>query len=143
MTLIEVMLALLIFSVGILAVAAMQITGIKCHRIARAASQDAFAVSGQLELLSVMPFHHDWLTDCDGNYRPVRPDHGPLHRCSEPVTIAWEVGAALPVHNAKRIAVMAHRSQPGTHRRALTYECIKAKSYETRLLLGSKNVTGR
>jgi hypothetical protein len=143
MTLIEVMLALLIFSVGILAVAAMQITSIKCHRIARDASQDAFAVSEQLELLSVMPFHHDWLTDCDGSYRTVQPDHGPFHRYNEPATIAWEVGAALPVRNAKRIAAIARRSQPGINRRALIYESIKAESYETRLLLGSKNPTRR
>lgn len=143
MTLIEVMLALSIFSVGVLAVAGMQITSIKCHRIARAATQDAFAVSGQLELLSVMPFNHDWLTDCDGSYRKVQPDHGPYHRDSEPVAIGWEVGAALPEQNAKRIAVIARRSQPGTNHRALIYEYIKAESYETRLLLGSQNPGGR
>ncbi len=142
MTLIEVMLALLIFSVGILAVAAMQIAGIHCHRNARTATRDAFAVSGKLELLSVMPFQHDWLSDSDGGYRRIIPDHGPFKRYSEPATIAWEIGAELPVPNAKRIAVTAHRVQPDHTDRELTYECIKAGSYETRLLLRDTDQTG-
>lgn len=143
MTLIEVMLALLIFSVGILAIAVMQITSIKCHQNARTATWDAFAVSGQMELLSVMPFHHEWLADRDGVYRHRTPDHGPFHRCDEPATIAWEVGAALPVPEAKRIAVTVNRSHPGPADRELTYECVKAGSYETRLLLRYKDQTGR
>lgn len=143
MTLIEVMLALLIFSAGILAVAAMQITSIKCHRNARTVTLDTFAVSGQLELLSVMPFHHDWLADRNGGYRQLRPDHGPFQCCSEPATIAWEIGASLPVSGAKRIAVTAHSIQPGSTDRELTYECVKAGSYETRLLLRYKNQTER
>jgi prepilin-type N-terminal cleavage/methylation domain-containing protein len=143
MTLIEVMLALLIFSVGILGVAAMQITSIKCHRSARAITRDAFAASGQLELLSVMPFHHDWLVDRDGGYRQLMPDHGPFRRANERATIAWEVGAALPVPDAKRIAVTAYRSLSGSSERKLTYECVKAESYETRLLLRYRDQTGR
>lgn len=143
MTLIEVMLALLIFSVGILAVAAMQITSIKCYQRARTATRDAFAVSEQLELLSIMPFHHEWLADRNGGYRQLKPDHGPFQRRSEPATIAWEIGASLPVPDAKRIAVTAHSIQPGSTERKLTYECVKAGSYETRLLLRYKDQTKR
>lgn len=143
MTLIEVMLALLVFSVGILAVAAMQITSIKCQHRARAATRDAFAVSGQLELLSVMPFHHDWLADRNGGYRQLTPDHGPFQHRSEPAIIAWEIGASLPVPDAKRIAVTAHSIHPGPTDRELTYECVKAGSYETRLLLRYNDQTNR
>ena len=141
MTLIEVMLALLIFSVGILAVAAMQIAGIHCHRNARTATRDAFAVSGTLELLSVMPFQHDWLSDRDGGYRRIIPDHGPFKHSIESTTIAWEIGAEQPVPDAKRIAVTAHRIQPDHTDRELTYEFVKAGFYETRLLLRQKDQT--
>jgi hypothetical protein len=143
MTLIEEMLAQLIFTVGILAVAAMQITSFNCHRNARTATRDAFSASGQLELLSVMPFHHDWLADRNGGYRQMMPDHGPFQHDREPATVAWEIGAALPVPDAKRIAVTVHRTQPGSTDRELTYECIKAGFYETRLLLKYKNQTDR
>jgi hypothetical protein len=143
MTLIEVMLALLIFSVGILAVAAMQITSIKCHHKAHIATRDAFAVSGQLELLSVIPFHHDWLADRNGVYRQLKPDHGPFQRCNEPAAIGWEIGTSLPVPDAKRIAVTVQSIRPGSSRRELTYEFIKAGSYETRLLLRHKDKTKR
>jgi type IV pilus assembly protein PilV len=143
MTLIEVMLALLIFSVGILAVAVMQITSIKCHHRARTATRDAFAVSGQLELLSVMPFHHDWLADRNGDYQQLEPDHGPFQHRDEPVTIAWEIGNSLLVPDAKRIAVTVHSIQFGPIDRELTYECVKAGFYETRLLLRYKDQTER
>jgi hypothetical protein len=143
MTLIEVMLALLIFSAGILAIIAMQIAGINCHRKARTATRDAFAASGQLELLSVMPFHHDWLIDRNRGYRLLKPDHGPFKRRSEPATIAWEIGASLPVPHAKRIAVTARSIQSGSIDRKLTYECVKAGFYETRLLLRYRDQTGR
>lgn len=143
MTLIEVMLALLIFSVGILAVAKMQITSIKCHHRARTATRDVFEVSGQLELLSVMPFHHAWLADRNGGYRQLKPDHGPFQRSNEPAAIAWEIGASLPVPDAKRIAVTVYSIQPGPTDRELTYECVKAGSYETRLLLRYSDQTGR
>jgi hypothetical protein len=143
MTLIEVMLALLIFSVGILAVAAMQISSIKCHHRARIATRDAFAVSGQLELLSIMPFHHDWLTDRNGGYRQLEPDHGPFQHCNEPATIAWDIGTSLPVSDAKRIAVTVRSIRPGPIDRELTYECVKAGFYETRLLLRYKDQTER
>lgn len=143
MTLIEVMLALLIFAVGILGVAAMQITSIKCHHRARTATRDTFAVSGQLELLSVMPFHHDWLADRNDGYRQLTPDHGPFQLANEPATIAWEVGTSLPVPDAKRIAVTVNSIQFGPTDRKLTYECVKAGSYETRLLLRYKDQTQR
>jgi type IV pilus assembly protein PilV len=143
MTLIEVMLALLIFSMGILAVASMQITSMKCQNNARTVTWDAFAVSGQLELLSVIPFHHDWLADRNGGYRPLEPDHGPFQRCREPATLAWEIGGSLPVPDAKRVAVTARTIRPGPDDRELTYESIKAGSYETRLLLRYKDQTGR
>jgi type IV pilus assembly protein PilV len=143
MTLIEVMLALLIFSVGILAVASMQVTSINCHRAARTATRDAFAVSGQLELLSVMPFHHHWLADQNGGQRLLTPDHGPFQRCSEPATIAWEIGALPLVPDAKRIAVTGRTIQPDPSDREVTYEFVKAGSYETRLLLRYKDQTGR
>jgi hypothetical protein len=143
MTLIEVMLALLIFSMGMLAVASMQITSINCHRDALRTTRDAFAVSGQVELLFLMPFHHQWLTDRNDGQRPLTPDYGPFQRYGEPATLAWEIGPLLPVPDAKRIAVTGRTIQTDPTDRELTYESIKAGSYETSLLLRYKDQTGR
>ena len=130
MTLIEVMLALLLFSVGILAVASLQVTGFRITQLARTSMVDTFAVSEQLELLYAMPSKHAWLMDSDDGYRPQQPDHGPFYLYRSPASIEWEVGTALPVPNAKRISVTLHRTQSRGHSRKLTYDSLKAEPYE-------------
>jgi type IV pilus assembly protein PilV len=130
MALIEVMLALLLFSVGILAVASLQVTGFRITQLARTSMIDTFAVSEQLELLYAMPSEHAWLIDSDDGYQPHKPDHGPFYLYHSPASIEWEVGAALPVPNAKRIAVTLHRAHSGGHSRKLTYNSLKTEPYE-------------
>ena len=142
LTLIEVMLALLLFSVGILAVASMQITSMNSHRLARVSSWDTFAVSSQLELLAAMPSTHAWLSVPEDDSRILRPNHAfiPLHHGS--TGMEWEIDATLSLRNAKRIAVSLHRPQQPGGRRYLTFEVIRAGSYETGRLIRQKFVDG-
>jgi type IV pilus assembly protein PilV len=66
-TLIEVMIALTIFSVGLLAVYSMQISSIKGNSLARASTENMNAAVAKVEQLMSLPYEHDLLVDADAD----------------------------------------------------------------------------
>jgi prepilin-type N-terminal cleavage/methylation domain-containing protein len=112
-TLIEVLMAMAIFSVGILAVGAMQINSANSNTGARIHTEEYTWVVDRIERLTALGYDDAILAA--GNRSVVQG----------PYTISWTVVDDSPVAGAKRIAVTA----TGSHHRArpVTIDFIKAR----------------
>ena len=66
-TLIEVMIALTIFSIGLLAVYSMQLSSIKGNTLARASTENVNAAAAKAEYLMSLPYDHADLSDADAD----------------------------------------------------------------------------
>jgi len=119
-TLIEVLLAMAIFSIGILAVGAMQIHSANSNTGARIHTEEYTWVVDQIERLTALGYD-------DGDLDPTDPaDPTDFHSLVQgPYTVSWTVLDDTPVAGAKRIAVTV----TGAHQRArpITIEFIKAR----------------
>lgn len=79
-SLIEVMIAILVLSFGLLGVAAMQVTSIKVNRIANKITNASTVLQDRVETLMSLPFNHADLTDvtdvglCEQHVDPDPPD---------------------------------------------------------------------
>jgi type IV pilus assembly protein PilV len=103
-TLIEVLIAITIFAVGLLAVAAMQTSAIKMNSTAGKLTNLSTWGMDKIEELSALPYTNPWLqtagnppgTDTDGNtHQEVSGDY----------TISWTVIDDNPVTRTKNITV--------------------------------------
>ena len=112
-TLIEVLMAMAIFSIGILAVGAMQITSTNSNASARIHTEEYTWVVDQIERLTGLDYDHG---DLDAGDHAVDQD---------PYTVSWTVVDDIPVDGAKMITVEAD----GSHRlaRPITIDFIKAR----------------
>ena len=112
-TLIEVLIAMAIFSVGMLAVGAMQITSTNTNASARIHTEEYTWVVDQIERLTALDYDLGDLT---------AGDHSVVQG---PYTVSWTVVDDTPVAGAKRITVTAD----GPHRRArpISIDFIKAR----------------
>ena len=126
LTLIEVMMALMIFSMGILAVASMQSHGIRCTASARQRLHDTIALVGQLELLMALGYDHALLVDGDTGFSPDHPDHGPVDIVRSGATLEWEVADNVPVAGAKHIQVTMRPAGSDRAAGGLSFHCLKA-----------------
>ena len=100
-TLIEVLIAIGIFSIGILAVASMQLRSINLNSSAQMQSQATTLAVECLERLKMLPYDH---TDLDEGSNPHQNQLGGY-------TIVWEVTEALDLPT-KRITVTVNNSNP-------------------------------
>lgn len=112
-SLIEVLIAMAIFSVGILAVGAMQINSTNTNTGARIHTEMSTWVVDQIERLTALDYDD---TDLDAGDHEV--DQGPF-------SVAWTVADDSPVAGVKRIVVTASGSQPRA--RTITIEFLKAR----------------
>ena len=112
-TLIEVLIAMAIFSLGMLAVGTLQITSTNSNASARIHTEEYTWVVDQIERLTGLDYEH---TELDAGDHSVDQD---------PYTVSWTVVDDTPVDGAKRITVTAD----GPHRRArpITIDFIKAR----------------
>lgn len=128
-TLVEVMIALLIFSVGVLAVASMQGVGMAGISNAQRGIYNSVAAAGHLEQVLSLPFDDPLLADADGGFLPETPDHGPFLLADGRSTIEWEVAEDFPVAGAKRIRVTVRRAGAGGTVGAFSYEYLRSADY--------------
>ena len=113
-TLVEVLMAMAIFSIGILAVGTMQINSANSNTGARIHTEEYTWVVGQIERLTALDYSADELSQDD-----------PHSVARGPYTVSWTVVDDSPVEGAKRITVTA----TGLHARArpIAIEFIKAR----------------
>ncbi len=112
-TLIEVLIAMAIFSIGILAVGTLQITSTNSNASARIHTEEYTWVVDRIERMTALDYDDTDLT---------AGDHSVVQG---PYTVSWTVVDDTPVAGAKSIAVTAD----GAHRRArpITIDFIKAR----------------
>ncbi len=129
-TLIEVLMAMAIFSIGILGVAAMQIASVKGNASARGVTDIATWASDRVEDLTALPYDDNLLspgvhsiaagnlsmaTDgIDNNFNGVIDvDAGGE---TGPVTIEWTVVPDSPVNNAKTVTITVRHNAPSVNK---------------------------
>ena len=112
-TLLEVLIAFAIFSIGILSVGVLQINSTNSNTGARIHTEESTWVMDQIERMTALAYDDPVLDP--GTQSVVRGDY----------TISWTVVEDSPVAGCKRIAVTAS----GSHRRArpITVDFIRAR----------------
>ncbi len=102
---IEVLIALTIFAVGILAVGTMQLSAIQVNSTANRMTQRGTYAQNKIEELIVLPYASPWL-EVAGN--PPNPDSaGNPHEetITDGFTVSWTITDDTPVPNVKLIEV--------------------------------------
>lgn len=94
-TLIEVLIAITIFAVGLLAVAALQTSAVKMNSTAGKLTHLSTLAMDQIEKLSTLPYSS---ADLD-------PDDNPHQEIMGDYTVSWNVTDDNPVENVKNITV--------------------------------------
>ena len=125
-TLIEVLIALAIFAVGILAVAASQVTVIQGNATARFSNDASVLAQAQLESLIALPLNPAGIlpAELDSTNNGTRAVQDPTGR----YTIDWTVSNLHnPVDNAVEINLSVTWRERGTQRR-VAYRFIKTAS---------------
>ena len=130
LTLIETMLALLVFSVGILAAASMQITCLQSNIRAKSASKGSQAASTLIEKMQMLPFEDSLLADIDGDYDLQNPDFGPVLSDDASTILEWEIQDGSPAPGLKRITVTARWNIPRGQMVDIRYNLVRAKDYQ-------------
>ena len=109
-TLIEVMVAMVVFAVGILAAASMQTTAVGGNSVAYDITNTVTVASNQLEYLAALPWDHDDLVDttADGatgleDNTAASADH---NRVEGDFTIYWNIADNSPMANMKTVRVI-------------------------------------
>ncbi|MGA9262288.1 MAG: hypothetical protein WBV95_09965, partial [Desulfobacterales bacterium] len=96
--LIEVLMAMVIFTVGILALTGLQITTISSNAEARMQTEATAIGARVVERLRSLPFDHDDLV-------PKVHPHSLPASVSRPYTVVWTVRADTPVNGTKTVRV--------------------------------------
>jgi len=112
-TLIEVLIAMAIFSLGMLAVGTLQITSTNSNASARIHTEEYTWVVDRIEQLTGLDYDHG---DLDPGDHTVDRD---------PYTVSWTVVDDTPVDGAKLITVEADGSHPRA--RPITIVFIRAR----------------
>jgi type IV pilus assembly protein PilV len=105
-TLIEVLIALTIFAVGLLAIAAMQTSAIQMNSTGNRITELSTLGIDQLENLMSLPYADPWLEQA-GNY-PNNDSAGNTHQLTTGAyTVRWNVVDNVPTTKTKTITLTA------------------------------------
>jgi prepilin-type N-terminal cleavage/methylation domain-containing protein len=128
-TLLEVVIALLIFTIGLLAVAHMQVVSRYCINKAKKGLINDIAAANELERLLALAYEAPQLADLDDGYHPEKADHGPFDIAQTRSTIEWEVDDDYPAAHTKRITVTVRSVHRSGRPQIFSYDYIKSKDY--------------
>lgn len=127
MTLLETLIALMIFSIGILGVGTMLMKGIVNNTKARRVSFESLTIAERLETVLSLPYNDPLLVDQDNGFEPTKPDYGPETIPTIQSTIEWEIDDNFPALNTKRISITLRFVDHAGLETHYTYEYIKSK----------------
>ena len=137
-TLIEIMIALAIFSVGILAVAGMQIASVRGNAVARGTTEKVSWAADRLEELMALDYNHADLvagehSETAGSFTRItdgidNDGDGQIDEAGETgfITIEWNVQDDTPLADTKTIAVTVTRTTVLGGQREVTLSSTKA-----------------
>lgn len=131
-SLLEVLIAVSVFAVGVLALAQMQIVSMSGNTTARRITGAATLAQGKLEELKALPFSHADLTDKDASGDAGFGTAGlddedasadgsvtGVEMMGQEFDVFWNVAADSPVSDCKTVRVIVRRNQPATKRLSL------------------------
>ena len=137
-TLIEILIAMAVFAIGILAVFSMQMTSTSSNAVARGLTENYTAAMDKVEELLTLPYDdadldpdpgvqpHTAATDADGIDNDV---DGQIDEVGESgyITLSWEVWENI-VHNQniKSVRVTVSSSANGGNQREINFDFYKA-----------------
>ena len=133
-TLIEVMIAVTVFAIGILAVGLMQIRAVKGNSSASGLTEATTAAQNQMEQLMALNYNDLMLSDTDGDgtgglndVPPAAADASDVYIGSIGITynIFWNIAVNSPVSNTKQIRVIVQWTQNGSAR-TVTLNLVKS-----------------
>ena len=137
-TLIEVLIAIALLTIGILGAAAMQIASLEGNSNAIRITQASTWAENRLEILMARPYAHADLADLSNtgvnagvtglnntNVAGSLADGGPV--VSDGFTIYWNVAENTPLTDTKTIRVLVVRTDKGRVK-TLAVDYLKAKS---------------
>jgi hypothetical protein len=127
MSLLEVVIALLIFTIGLLGVASMQLTGMRTSARAGQGAWDGTIASSRIEEMLSWSYDDPRMADPDDGFQPRLPDHGPYPIGHPAVTIEWEVDDGRPRTNMKSVQVTVRRQRGDGETMVQTYRYLKPK----------------
>jgi len=116
-TLLEVIIALFIFSIGLLAVASMQMTAIKGNYFSGTLTEATSWAADQMETLMSLPYTDPDLT---------AGDHPDVSDPDDIYTITWSVADDATTNNTKTINITVAWADKGSQRSLILYG-IKAR----------------
>ena len=116
-TLIEVLIAVAIFAIGILAIAGMQIKSINLNSAARLQSEATTAAVDCMERLMSLPYEHPDLDESTGTQQYQ----------VGPYTVFWSVTDESPISWCKTIAVWVTADNP--HAREVRINFIRGPEW--------------
>ena len=96
-TLLEILIAISILTVGLLGVASMQVSAIRANDFARAQTEAATAGMDRIEKLVRLPYDHTALLAAGNPHTDSTPPAG--------YTIGWNVTDNSPLNNTKTVTV--------------------------------------
>jgi len=127
-TIIEVLIAMAVFSIGILGVAAMQTASVKGNASAQGVTSIAVYATDRLEKLMVLPYNNDAISNGDhsiaaGNLTLTTDGidndfDGFIDEGGEtgPLTISWTVTDDQPILNTKTVVVTVQHASPSVRK---------------------------
>lgn len=101
-TIMEVLIAMAIFAIGILAIAGMQIRSINGNTAARIQSESTTIATDTLERLASLPYDHPELEESAGI----------LQEQVGPYTVFWQITDEAPISWCKTISVWVTADNP-------------------------------
>uniref|UniRef100_UPI004057C632 type IV pilus modification PilV family protein n=1 Tax=Candidatus Electrothrix sp. TaxID=2170559 RepID=UPI004057C632 len=108
-TIMEILIAMAIFAIGILGVAKMQISATMGNSSSRTLTEAVFFAQSRLETLLALPYDHNDLKDVNGNALSGLDDEdtGADHGDTQDIyTLSWNIADDEPVEDAKRIRII-------------------------------------
>ena len=129
-TLLEILIAISILTVGLLAVASMQISAMRANTFAGGVTEGTTWTGDQLEKLLARPYDDADLNDTDGDGAAGLDDTGddadypPEDRGR--YTVCWNVAVDAVTNNTKTISVIAIWTDHGVSKR-VSIQHIKAR----------------
>ena len=122
-TLVEVIIAIFLLTIGILGMASMQVQALQGNSFAGNISESNALCQYKIEELMSLPYDHADLEDLNaGPTTTVYTDPSP----PEGYVITWEVDADNPVPNTKQIEVKVAWTQKG-HSKETVFTSFKSK----------------
>ncbi|MCK5099930.1 MAG: prepilin-type N-terminal cleavage/methylation domain-containing protein [Desulfobacteraceae bacterium] len=150
-TILEIMIAMAIFAIGILGVAQMQIQAVNANAYSRLSTEAVTFAQGQVEQLLSLPYDHAFLVDTDGNGTDqdlnndgtddnggdfglgsigAAADHTltstPVLTSDCTYNFSWNIAIDEPENDCKRIRMIV-QWQDASRKKQITLDAIKAR----------------